>query len=57
MLGQPKRIEVTFQLSTEDQAEELNAAWLEILSGKRSRLTAAAQDFDEIMERHGVLSR
>jgi hypothetical protein len=49
--GQPKGLEVTYQLSTEDQAEELTAAWLEILSGKRPRLTMAARDLDEIMER------
>jgi hypothetical protein len=48
---EPKRFEVTLTLSTQDQAEELNAAWLEILSGKRPRLTTAARDLDEIMER------
>ncbi len=35
---QPKHLEVTYELSSEDQAEELNAAWLEIVSGKRPRL-------------------
>jgi hypothetical protein len=51
MSREPKRLEVTLSVSTEDQAEELNAAWHEILSGKRLRLTTAAQDLDEIMER------
>jgi hypothetical protein len=49
--SQQKRLEVTLSVATEDQAQELHAAWLEILSGKRARLTTAAQDLDEIMER------
>jgi hypothetical protein len=51
MSGQPKRLEVTFQLSSADQAEELNAAWLEIVSGKRTRLSTAAEDVHDVMER------
>jgi hypothetical protein len=51
MSQEPKHLEVTLTVFTDDQAEELNAAWLEILSGKRPRLTSAAQDLDEIMER------
>jgi hypothetical protein len=38
-------------VATEDQAQELHAAWFEIVSGKRARLITAAQDLDEIMER------
>ena len=51
MSPEPKRLEVTLSVTTEDQAEELHAAWLEILSGKRPRLTAAARDLEEIIER------
>jgi hypothetical protein len=47
MSRQPKRFEVTCTVSTEDQALELNAARLEILSGKRPRLTTAPQDLDD----------
>jgi hypothetical protein len=48
---QRKRHEVTLSVATEDQAQELHAAWLEIVSGKRARLITAAQDLEEIMER------
>jgi len=55
---QPKHHEVTVAVSTEDQAQELHAAWLEILSGKRPRLTTAALDLEEITERaRGALQR
>jgi hypothetical protein len=49
--GQPKRPRVSFHPSTEDQAEELRAAWQEILSGKRTRLDTAAEEIDEITQR------
>jgi hypothetical protein len=47
----PKRIQLHFDVSTDDQAQELSAAWQEILSGKRTRLNMAAEDVHEIMER------
>jgi hypothetical protein len=40
-----------FDVATDDQAAELSAAWEEIVSGKRTRISAAAEDTDEIMER------
>ena len=43
-----KRIRVTFDVATESQAAELQAAWQEILSGKRTRLNTAAEDLNEI---------
>ena len=46
-----KRIRVTFEVATDSQAAELNAAWAEILAGKRTRLNTAAEDLNEIMER------
>jgi hypothetical protein len=46
-----KRIQVTFELASQSQAAELNAAWQEILAGKRTRLNTAAEDLNEIMER------
>jgi hypothetical protein len=54
---EPKRLEVTLSVSTEDQAQELHAAWLEIVSGKRTRISTAAEDTHEIMERRGTASR
>lgn len=48
---QPKRFEVRLTVSTEDQARELDAAWQEILAGKRTRLNTAAEDLNEIIER------
>jgi hypothetical protein len=51
MSREPKRLEVTLSVATEGQAEELHAAWLEIVSGKRPRLDTAAQELNEIMER------
>jgi hypothetical protein len=44
-------IELKMTVQTEAQAKELNEAWLEILSGKVTRLNAAAVEVDEIMER------
>ena len=48
-----KRIQ-HFEVLTDAQAAELDAAWQEILSGKRLRLTTAAEDLNEIMERARV---
>jgi hypothetical protein len=42
---------MTFDVASDDQAQELTAAWHEILVGKRTRLATAAQDLDDIMER------
>jgi hypothetical protein len=47
----PKRIQVTFDVTTQSQAAELNAAWQEIVAGQRTRLNTAAEDVNEIMER------
>jgi hypothetical protein len=47
----PKRIQLHFDVATEDQAAELSAAWQEIVSGKRTRLNTAAEDTNKIMER------
>ena len=47
----PKRIQVRFDVATDDQARELNAAWEEIVAGKRTRTVTAAEDTLEIMER------
>jgi hypothetical protein len=47
----PKRIRVTFDVATDSQAAELNAAWQEIVAGQRTRLNTAAEDINEIMER------
>jgi hypothetical protein len=46
-----KRIQMHFDVVTDDQARELRAAWEEIVSGKRTRISAAAEDTLEIMER------
>jgi hypothetical protein len=50
----PRRIQLHFDVATDDQAAELSAAWEEIVSGKRTRLSAAAEDTHEIMERARV---
>jgi hypothetical protein len=47
----PKRIQVTFDVATQSPAAELNAAWLEIVSGNYPRINTAAEDINEIMER------
>src|SRR5258708_14090563 len=53
-----KRIQVILDVATPSQAAELNAAWQEIVAGKRTRLNTAAEDTNEIMERARVgLSR
>jgi hypothetical protein len=49
-----KRIQVQFDVSSEDQARELSAAWQEIVAGKRTRIDTAAEDVNEIMERARV---
>jgi hypothetical protein len=46
-----KRFQLHFDVATDDQAAELSAAWQEIVSGQRTRLTAAAEDLNEIQER------
>jgi hypothetical protein len=46
-----KRIQRHFDFATDDQAAELSAAWEEIVSGKRTRISTAAEDTNEIMER------
>jgi hypothetical protein len=46
-----KRIQVTFDVASSSQAAELNAAWEEIVAGKRARLNTAAEDANEVMER------
>jgi hypothetical protein len=46
-----KRIQLQFDVATDDQAAELSAAWEEIVAGKRTRLATAAEDINEIMER------
>jgi hypothetical protein len=46
-----KRIQTHFDVATDDQARELSAAWEEIVSGKRTRISTAAEDLHEIMER------
>ena len=46
-----KPFQMTFSVSSEGEAQELDAAWREIVSGQRARMNAAAQDLDEIMER------
>src|ERR1035438_7196796 len=46
-----KRIQLHFDVATETEAQELSAAWEEIVSGKRTRISTAAEDTNEIMER------
>jgi hypothetical protein len=46
-----KRLRLTFDVATESQAAELNAAWREIVAGQRMRLNTAAEDLNGIMER------
>jgi hypothetical protein len=49
-----KRIQLQFDVADETQARKLGAAWEEIVSGKRTRLSTAAEDVNEIMERARV---
>lgn len=46
-----KRIQMHFDVATDDQAAELSAAYEEIVSGKRTRISTAAEDAYEVMER------
>jgi len=46
-----KRIQVHFDVTTDDQAAELSAAWEEIVAGKRTRISAAAEDTHVVVER------
>ena len=46
-----KHIQLHFDVADEAQAAELSAAWEEIVSGKRTRISTAAEDTNEIMER------
>ena len=46
-----KRIQLHFDVATDEQAAELRAAWEEIVSGKLTRINTAAEDTHEIMER------
>ena len=46
-----KRIQLHFDVATDDRAAELSAAWEEIVSGKRTRISTVAEDTNEIMER------
>jgi hypothetical protein len=48
------RIQLHFGVATDDQAAELSAAWEEIVSGKQTRISTAAEDTNEIMERARV---
>jgi hypothetical protein len=48
----PSKIEVTLQVSNEVQARELDAAWREIISGKKlPRTQALEEDVEALMER------
>jgi hypothetical protein len=46
-----KRIQMYFDVATDHQAAELSAAWEDIVSGKRTRISAAAEDTQEVIER------
>ena len=46
-----KRIQMHFDVATDDQAAELNAAYEEVVSGKRTRISTAAEDTLKAMER------
>jgi len=46
-----KRIQIHFDVATDDQATELTAAYAEILAGKRTRISTAAEDAFEVIER------
>jgi hypothetical protein len=39
-----KHVQLHFDVATDDQAAELSAAWEEIVSGKRARISTAAED-------------
>lgn len=46
-----KRIQMHFDVATDDQAAELSAAYEEVVSGKRTRIGTAAEDTHEVRER------
>jgi hypothetical protein len=46
-----KRIQMHFDVATDDQAAELSAAYEEVILGKRTRVSTAAEDTLEVMER------
>jgi len=46
-----KHIQLHFDVADEVQATELRAAWEEVVSGKSTRISTAAEDTNEIMER------
>jgi len=46
-----KRIQMHFDVATDDQAADLSAAYEEVLLGKRTRISTAAEDTHEVMER------
>jgi len=47
----PNRLQVHFEVADEKQTAELNTAWQEIISGRRTRVNIDADDVNEIMER------
>jgi hypothetical protein len=47
----PRKRILHFEVVTDAQAAELDAAWQEVLFGKRTRLDTAAEEINEIMER------
>jgi hypothetical protein len=49
-----KRVSLNFDVTDEAQAAELTAAWREIVARQRSRLSTAAEEESEIMERARV---
>jgi hypothetical protein len=51
LTSQPKRLQTRFDVASDDQAQELTAAWEDIESGKRTRISMAAEDTLEIVER------
>jgi hypothetical protein len=46
-----KHNQLHFDVATDDRAAELSAAWEEIVAGKSTRISSAAEDTNEIMER------
>jgi hypothetical protein len=46
-----KRLQLHLDVADEAQAAELQTAWQEIISGKKTRLSTAAEETDAIMER------
>jgi hypothetical protein len=52
-----KHIQLHFDVADEAQAAELSAAWEEIVAGKRTRISTAAEDTNEIMEQRELALR